>query len=908
METKRVELIDGFVRSQRLELITNVVNNMVTEINMQESAVMENAARDLKLADSILRLYDVNELSDNNHVSEIITVIGELDTYFDIIAYNLETGHAFGKTGSEPIDNIVSRQLFLDYFGNYAASKIYSLGRRYLIGCGISKNAVHIKLVDAMQIYADTRVPMGDVQIRVDALNNYSGQGDFAARIITPFFQRGGETIVNAVNADYFSVFHSIVHNGSAYSEFMSDDRLERLIYAKLYRPYDRVVSSSVSAKDIQQLTNLLAEQFHAQQSNSMFIIAFICLLFTGAALVAFFLLGRLFFHQADYEFKITESANKAKSTFLATMSHEIRTPMNAIIGITQIQLQDENLPDEYAQALQKIHNSGSSLLGIINNVLDLSKIEAGKLELNPVDYDIPSLIHDAVQLNIMRIGSKNIKFKLKVDEHLPAKLCGDEIHLKQILNNLLSNGIKYTNEGYVKLFVSHFDYNGDIMLRFVVEDSGQGIKSEDQKKLFLEYSRFNIETNRSVEGTGLGLNITQRLVEMMDGTIQVESEYGKGSVFIVEVKQKTVECSEIGFELAERLSNFTYISEKQTARHQFTYSLMPYGKVLVVDDFDTNLYVSEGLLAPYKLMVETVDSGFAAIDKIISGRTYDIVFMDQMMPQMDGIETTQKLRLLGYNGTIVALTANALAGNDALFKQYGFDGFISKPIDIRQLNAVLNTFVRNVHPEEAEKWKSEVSPQTRTEIEVDPKLLKMFRRDAEKATVTLRETIQNGDIKLFTTTVHAMKSALANVLEHDASKLAFSLEKAGITGDMGFITANTEKFIETLEALILRFTPQESTSTDQRSTDQGSAVTLDEAEDMAYLIEQLKLVESACTHYDDVSAYAALDRLKEKKWSTETADTLEKIHDALFLNSDFEVATEQSRTFWDRLSRENVF
>jgi HPt (histidine-containing phosphotransfer) domain-containing protein len=202
--------------------------------------------------------------------------------------------------------------------------------------------------------------------------------------------------------------------------------------------------------------------------------------------------------------------------------------------------------------------------------------------------------------------------------------------------------------------------------------------------------------------------------------------------------------------------------------------------------------------------------------------------------------------------------------------------------------DVLLSKFVCNAHPEEAEKWKSEVPPQTQAEKEVDPKLLRMFRRDAEEAAVTLRETIQNGDIKLFTTTAHAMKSALANVREHDASELAFSLEKAGLSGDMGFITANTETFIETLEALIIRFTPQESTSEDQRS----------DAEDTAYLIEQLKLVETACTHYDDTAAYAALDRLKEKKWGTETAVTLEKIHDALFLNSDFEVAAEQSRTF----------
>ena len=587
------------------------------------------------------------------------------------------------------------------------------------------------------------------------------------------------------------------------------------------------------------------------------------------------------------------ESANKAKSNFLATMSHEIRTPMNAIIGIAQIQLQDETLPEQYAQGLQKIYNSGSNLLNIINDILDMSKIETGKLEVNLLEYDVPSLIHDAVQLNIIRIGSKQIKFRLEVDAHLPSRLIGDEIRLKQILNNLLSNAIKYTEEGFVKLTVGSTVQDGDRMLRFVIEDSGQGLKPEDQKKLFSEYSRFNVKANRSVEGTGLGLNITRQLVEMMGGTIGVESEYGKGSIFTVAVRQKAVECREIGSEFAEKLNNFTYSGERQMARHQFTRTLMPYGKVLVVDDVDTNLYVAQGLLAPYKLKVETADSGFAALEKITAGQKYDIVFMDHMMPKMDGIETTQKMRSLGYDGSIVALTANALAGNDEMFRRHGFDGFVSKPIDIRQLNAVLNTFVRDAHPDEAGKIKSAPAAlaQPAPEDGINPKLLEIFRRDAENAARTMRESIQSGDMKLFTTTAHAMKSALANVAEPDASALAFSLEKAGLSGDTGFISANAEIFIQTLEALVKRLAPPEAIVDDPG---------INEA--TGYLLEQLKLVESACEDYDDTAAYAALDRLKEKEWRAGTANALEKIRDALFLGSDFEGAAAQSKAFMELL------
>ena len=447
-------------------------------------------------------------------------------------------------------------------------------------------------------------------------------------------------------------------------------------------------------------------------------------------------------------------------------------------------------------------------------------------------------------------------------------------------------------------------------MLRFVVEDSGQGIKSEDRERLFSKYLRFNAEANRTIEGTGLGLNITRKLIEMMDGTIAVESDYGKGSTFTVTVKQKAVECTAIGAELAERLRNFTFTGDRQAAKLQITREPMPYGSVLVVDDVDTNLYVAEGLLLPYKLKIETADSGFAAIEKAQaanggtangSGTTYDIIFMDHMMPEMDGIETTEKLRKMGYKGVIVALTANALTGNDELFLQHGFDGFIPKPIDVRHLNAVLNKFIRDRHPQEAKKYKPQVPmsaavlPMTAMSDETRAKLLQIFCRDAERAILTLRETANrksdaigsiadaaNGDIKLFTITAHAMKSALANVGETEKSQFAAALEQAGLNGDWNFIAANTESFIETLESLIKELSPA-----------QTAADSANVAEDTAYLKEQMHIIKTACENYDDTTAYAALDRLKKKTWKPQTTAVLEEIRDTLFLHSDFEKAGE---------------
>jgi CheY-like chemotaxis protein len=252
------------------------------------------------------------------------------------------------------------------------------------------------------------------------------------------------------------------------------------------------------------------------------------------------------------------------------------------------------------------------------------------------------------------------------------------------------------------------------------------------------------------------------------------------------------------------------------------------------------------------------------------------------MMPQMDGMETTKKLRKLGYSAPIVALTANALAGNDKMFMQNGFDGFIPKPIDIRQLNDTLNTFVRDRHPDEAKKYKPETVQHTESPA-IDPKLLQVFRSDAKKAVVTLHKAVADGDYKLLTITAHAMKSALANVGESEASALALALEKAGRKGDTGRIASGMERLIKTLNVLLEKFSPAETGITDDSGT----------VEDTVYLKEQLAVIKAACEVYDDDAAYAALNRLKETQWKANTAEALEQIRDALFIYSDFDGAAD---------------
>ncbi|MCL2819468.1 MAG: ATP-binding protein [Oscillospiraceae bacterium] len=374
-----------------------------------------------------------------------------------------------------------------------------------------------------------------------------------------------------------------------------------------------------------------------------------------------------------------SDEASKSKSDFLATMSHEIRTPLNAVIGIAQIELEKDDTPDDHTEAFEKIFNSGNGLLGIINDILDMSKIETGKMEINPEQYDVPSLINDSVMLNIGRIGTKPIEFILNVDENLPLKLIGDELRIKQILSNLLSNAFKYTDSGFVKMTIYHSTEVGNFSLHFIIEDSGQGMKPEDKERIFSEYSRFNAMANRTTEGTGIGMSITKRLIEMMDGMILVESEYGKGSTFTVMVKQETVDCEVIGTKLAQQLKNFTFHGEG-FATHT-THEQMAYGNVLVVDDVDINLYVAEGMMSQYGLNIETALSGFEAIDLVNSGKIYDVIFMDHMMPQMDGIETAKKLRDDGYNGCIVALTQTLLSETVKCFWRTVLTGSFQNPL-----------------------------------------------------------------------------------------------------------------------------------------------------------------------------------------------------------------------------------
>jgi signal transduction histidine kinase/CheY-like chemotaxis protein len=401
---------------------------------------------------------------------------------------------------------------------------------------------------------------------------------------------------------------------------------------------------------------------------------------------------------QLEAALKEAQDANMTKSKFLATMSHEIRTPMNVILGVSESYLQNESLSQDEREGYNKIYNAGNMLLHIINDILDFSKIEAGKLELIPVKYDIMSLINDTAQMNVIRYQQKPIKFSLNIQDNMPINFIGDELRIKQILNNILSNAFKYTDSGEIILAfsVENSDRENEVTLIFSVKDTGQGMMPEQVNKLFDEYTRFNIEANRTTVGIGLGMTITKNLTTLMNGKLIVNSQYGKGTEMIVHIPQKLSGQETIGRRNIENFEGMLLEKKDHLTNKKINRELMPYGKVLVVDDMKSNLDVAVLLLKPYQLSIETVESGLEAINLVRSGKEYDIIFMDHMMPVMDGMEATKELRSIGYNSPIIALTANAVVGQQDIFIASGFDGYISKPIDIRQLNDVLNKFIRN--------------------------------------------------------------------------------------------------------------------------------------------------------------------------------------------------------------------
>lgn len=394
---------------------------------------------------------------------------------------------------------------------------------------------------------------------------------------------------------------------------------------------------------------------------------------------------------QAQDAKALADASSQSKSVFLSSMSHEIRTPINAVLGLDEMIIRESSEPVIKDYALD-VRSSGKALLALVNDVLDFSKIESGKLELLLVKYDVSSMINDLVNMIGTRAKDKNLSFKVEVSHEIPHLLVGDEVRIKQIAINLLTNAVKYTDRGEIKLCVDYEKVDDkQIKLKMKVRDTGRGIKKEDLEKLFVPFERFEKERNRGIEGTGLGMSITERLLALMDSRLEVESVYGLGSDFSFSILQQVEDWEPIG-DYEEKYRQVK--AREMQYREKF---IAPKAKVLVVDDTPVNLKVFQGLLKQTRIQIDVAHSGMECV-QLASDKKYDVIFVDHMMPDMDGLQTLERLKRdrlsPNVNTPIIALSANAISGSREYYMQQGFSEYLMKPIDPSRLEAMLIQFL----------------------------------------------------------------------------------------------------------------------------------------------------------------------------------------------------------------------
>ncbi len=587
--------------------------------------------------------------------------------------------------------------------------------------------------------------------------------------------------------------------------------------------------------------------------------------------------------------------ASVAKGRFLANMSHEIRTPINAVLGMNAMILRESGEPAirEYAMDIQ---SAGQSLLSLINDILDLSKAESGKLEILPEEYDFGSLIHDVMNMISAKAEGKGLDIRLSVDETIPARLWGDDVRIRQILINLMNNAVKYTEQGSVTLTVTKTPNGNDVILNFSVEDTGIGIKQEDISKLFAEFERIEETRNRKIEGTGLGMSITTQLLELMESKLQVQSVYGKGSVFSFSVQQRIVDNEPVG-SLDERAAR---------QAKEYSYQVLftaPDALILVVDDNALNRRVFKNLLKATKAMVEEAAGGMECLE-MTRQKHYDMIFLDHMMPDLDGIETLHRLLAEEDNPCrdtpVVALTANALAGAKERYLKEGFYDFLSKPIIPDKLEKMLMETL----PQEKVLHGSPIEgPETDTKAPLPPALPAIdgidweyalrYANDQDMLTATLMDFYQTmgseaeqlaqladnlgmpaemGDgcpeaLRQYEVKVHAMKSAAGMVGAVPLSGVARLLEYAARDGKIDTVVRITPAFLEEWMALRERL----RVFTEKDGTEKPKAAP-------AQVLELLSALGSAMADMDIDASDEAAAQLNAFRYSEHITPLMEKL------------------------------
>ncbi|MDR3199942.1 MAG: response regulator [Spirochaetales bacterium] len=713
-----------------------------------------------------------------------------------------------------------------------------------------------------------------------------------------------------------------------------------------------------------------------------------------------------------------SDEESKSKSSFLARMSHEIRTPMNAIIGMSELALR-EGLAPRARDYVVNIRRAGDNLLSIINDILDFSKIESGKLEILRAEFFFASLLNDVISIIRARLNEKPILFVTRIEGSLPSSFIGDEARLRQVLLNLLGNAIKYTREGHICLSIKSGSSGAPdawdiIPLILEISDTGIGIKPEDIGKLFGDFSQVDMQNNRGIEGTGLGLAISRSLCRHMGGDIVVESRYGEGSVFRVNLPMRvkdpqpfavaehpdargvlvyetrrvyadsivfTLENIGAGCSVAANQEDFR--SRLRQGRYQFVFAafslfeevrealdelapdttlillagygeaarpdvytlampiqplsaanilngkmddscylgaenqsirfIAPQARILIVDDITTNLNVAEGLLAPYKIEIDCATGGLDAI-RLAEENSYDIVFMDHMMPGMDGIEAAAAIRKLGRDMPIIALTANAVSGMREMFLEKGFTDYLSKPIEIAKLDEILAKWIPKSkqrkdaapeNPSAAPPLSSCFSPLASHGVDIQKglamtggteagyrKVLSSFYRDALERMDSLRAAPEEKDLPLFTIQVHALKSACATIGAAELSEKAGELEAAGKAGNMPVIRERLAGFAANLTALAREI---------RLCVEPGAEEKLGGDDESPALYESLfRELQEALKKQNIESIDRLMAELEKKPLGAKTREALGIISDQVLI-VEFEAAIENINVLFDK-------